>query len=170
MGNRVLMGNRSTGGYGLYVSKAGSNVLNCDKKELLFDASQKRAGEIYAGGNLSSISGEQNFLTTSSKASLGYIPMVVCTEDKNGEFQNNGWQQGYGTAIWQNETAMMQTTLTSIRPIKFSVTNNDNHTGESGIAAGRSNSGSAPNCTNLKFMVLKIPLAYGYMTSANFDS
>ena len=48
MANRVLAGNRSTGGYGLYVSKANSNVLTCDRKELLFDSSQKRAGEVYA--------------------------------------------------------------------------------------------------------------------------
>ena len=50
MANRVLLGNRATGGYGLYVSKANSNVLTCDRKELLFDSSQKRAGEVYAGG------------------------------------------------------------------------------------------------------------------------
>ena len=28
MANRILMGNRSTGGYGLYVSKTGDNVLD----------------------------------------------------------------------------------------------------------------------------------------------
>ena len=33
MANRVLMGNRSSGGYGLYVSKAHSNVLTCDDKD-----------------------------------------------------------------------------------------------------------------------------------------
>ena len=41
MANRVLAGNRSDGGYGLYVSKANSNVLTCDKKDLLFDSTQK---------------------------------------------------------------------------------------------------------------------------------
>ena len=29
---------------------------------------------------------------------------------------------------------------------------------------------TASACTNFKFMVLKIPCAYGYMTSANFDT
>ena len=33
MGNRVLLGNRSTGGYGLYVSKDGSDVTSCAKKD-----------------------------------------------------------------------------------------------------------------------------------------
>ena len=84
MANRVLAGNRSTGGYGLYVSKANSNVLTCDRKELLFDSSQKRAGDVYAGGAQSSTSG-QNYLSTATKDSLGYIPLVVSTEDKRGE-------------------------------------------------------------------------------------
>ena len=85
MANRVLMGNRSTGGYGLYVSKSGSNVLNCARKDLLFDASQSRAGEVYAGGSLSSLGNTtQNFLSTGSKANLGYIPLVVSTEDRRG--------------------------------------------------------------------------------------
>ena len=36
MANRVLMGNRATGGYGLYVSQTGENVLTCNKSKLLF--------------------------------------------------------------------------------------------------------------------------------------
>ena len=78
MANRVLAGNRSTGGYGLYVSKANSNVLTCDRKDLLFDSSQKRAGEVYAGGNQGTIgTGGQNIYTTGSKDSLGYIPLII---------------------------------------------------------------------------------------------
>ena len=38
MANRVLLGNRATGGYGLYVSKSNSNVLTCDIKDLLLDS------------------------------------------------------------------------------------------------------------------------------------
>jgi len=51
MGNRVLLGNRSTGGYGFYVSKSGQNVLTCADKELLFDSRTSRTGQIYAGAN-----------------------------------------------------------------------------------------------------------------------
>ena len=36
MAKRVLVGNRSTGGYGLYVSKSGSPVDTCDTDELTF--------------------------------------------------------------------------------------------------------------------------------------
>lgn len=38
MANRVLLGNRATGGYGLYVSKSGSNVLDATNANLLFSS------------------------------------------------------------------------------------------------------------------------------------
>ena len=80
--NRVLLGNRtggSGGGYGLYVSKANSDVLTCDNKDLLFTSNERAGagGLIYAGGSQSSVSSGINFLTTGSKSSLGYIPMVI---------------------------------------------------------------------------------------------
>ena len=39
MANRGLIGNRSTGGYGLYISKSGSDVLTCNYNELVFNTS-----------------------------------------------------------------------------------------------------------------------------------
>ena len=113
MANRVLAGNRATGGYGLYVSKADEDVLTCDRKKLLFDSSQKRAGEVYAGGTQSSLSTSgQNFLTTSSKDSLGYIPLVIHTEDKVGE---KDIQDGDET-FYESNTALMETTINTITP------------------------------------------------------
>ena len=87
MANRVLLGNRSTGDTEC-ISKAGSNVVSCNRKDLLFDSSQQRAGEIYAGTQ-SSLCIRSKLLTTNSKSNLGYIPLVVCTEDKRGEFDDN---------------------------------------------------------------------------------
>ena len=162
MANRILAGNRSTGGYGLYVSKANSNVLTCDRKELLFDSSQKRAGEVYAGGTQSSTSG-QNFLTTSNKASLGYIPLVIHTEDKKGEKDTIDGDEEF----YESNTALMGTTLTTITP-KSMEGSVSSQTSALGTAVTSRDSSSA--CTNLRFMVLKIPCAYGYMTSANFDT
>ena len=116
MANRVLLGNRSTGGYGLYVSKANSNVLTCARKELLFDASQPRAGEIYAGGSQSSLgTSGQNFLTTSSKSSLGYIPMVVHTEDKRGD-KNIG---SFNENLYLARTDTIETTTNTIKPVQI---------------------------------------------------
>ena len=164
MANRVLIGNRSTGGYGLYVSKANSNVLTCDRKELLFDSSQKRAGEVYAGGNQSSLSNSgQSFLSTSSKDSLGYIPLVISTEDKRGE-----WEYTDGDEEFNGNTIdIIETTTSTVRPRSMdgSVSSSTSSLPDP-IGSRR----SGQECTNFKFMVLKIPCAYGYMTSANFDT
>ena len=167
MSNRVLMGNRATGGYGLYVSKSGSNVLNCDRKELLFDSSQKRAGEVYAGGSLNSLGNTtQNFLSTGSKDSLGYIPLVISTEDRRGEYDEtsgSGEEQLYSSRI-----DVLEFTSSTIQPKSLGFfAGQDFDFSDDQIIDTRL---SGQSCTNLKFMVLKIPLAYGYMTSANFDT
>ena len=163
--NRVLVGNRSPGGYGLYVSKANSNVLTCDRKELLFDSSQKRAGEVYAGGSQSSISGSgsQSYLSTGSKTSLGYIPLVIWTEDKRGE---RCFAQGDDEELWRLRQDMIETTSSTIAPKSLG----EGIDSESSMTSGIFNRHSADACTNIKFMVFKIPCAYGYMTSANFDT
>lgn len=36
MANRILLGNRTTGGYGLYISEPGNNVIDCAKDKLSF--------------------------------------------------------------------------------------------------------------------------------------
>ena len=164
--NRVLLGNRQhdSSGYGLYVSKADSNVLTCDRKDLLFDSSQKRGGEVYAGGSQSSLSNSgQSFLSTSSKDSLGYIPLVIATEDKRGDFDITD-----GDETWSGDTIdFIETTTSTIKPksmdgaVQSSTTSLPNPVG---------NRRSGEECTNIKFMVLKIPCAYGYMTSAYFDT
>ena len=165
MANRVLMGNRSTGGFGAYVSKANNNVLTCDRKELLFDSSQPRAGEIYAGGSQSSLNNTgQNFLTTNSKSSLGYIPMVVHTEDKRGETNTlTGTDDGFYT----DRMDVIETTLNTITPKTVGFVPSSSTSSFGTVVQSRI---SGTNCTNIKFMVLKIPLAYGYMTNANFTS
>ena len=165
MANRVLIGNRSTGGYGLYVSKANSNVLNCDRKELLFDSSQKRAAEVYAGGNQTTINTSgQNIYTTGSKASLGYIPLVIHTESIKGE-QEDVFNQYYGPWHWTDEVAFLKTTLTTITGSSMLAEDLEemDSSGDDGIDDARSMS-------NVRWLALKIPCAYGYMTSANFDT
>ena len=161
--NRVLAGNRSTGGYGLYVSKANSNVLTCDRKDLLFDSSQKRGGEVYAGGSQSSLSNSgQSFLSTGSKDALGYIPLVIWTEDKKGERAETDGDDEY----WRLRQDMIETTTSTIYPKSLGQQIDPSTTASSGIYNRESND----SCTNIKFMVLKIPCAYGYMTSAYFDT
>ena len=47
MANRVLMGNRATGGYGLYVSRLTSNVLDCANDKLMFNTNSGETGSNY---------------------------------------------------------------------------------------------------------------------------
>ena len=73
MANRVLIGNRATGGYGLYVSRAGDNVLSDDG--LLFDS---RTG---TGWSIATY-GEDSFDTWNEADhtithNLGYNPLVA---------------------------------------------------------------------------------------------
>ena len=44
MANRVLLGNRSTGGYGMYVSRPGNNVLDCANDKLMFNTNSGETG------------------------------------------------------------------------------------------------------------------------------
>ena len=50
MANRILLGNRSTGGYGLYVSKSGANVLTCGVDDLLFSTLDSTSTPFSANG------------------------------------------------------------------------------------------------------------------------
>lgn len=164
MANRVLLGNRATGGYGAYVSKAGNNVLTCSRKELLMDSSQNRAGDVYAGGTLSTLSrtSGQNFLTTGSKSSLGYIPMVIHTEDKRGDFEDDTGDE----TLFLERTDTIETTTNTIKPVTIG-TEISHSTASLELITVQSRRTDL-QATNVKFMVLKIPLAYGYMTNTYF--
>ena len=44
MANRILAGDRSTGGHGFYVSRLTSNVLDCANDKLLFNTNSGETG------------------------------------------------------------------------------------------------------------------------------
>ena len=69
MANRVLMGNRSTGGYGLYVGKDGEDVLTTTNS-LLFDARMAGSLIVHSYGQ-GSLAGDS---TADITHSLGYNP------------------------------------------------------------------------------------------------
>lgn len=50
MANRVLLGNRASGGYGLYVSKPTANVLTCDVDDLTFSTLDSQSSPFSACG------------------------------------------------------------------------------------------------------------------------
>ena len=173
MANRILIGNRATGGYGLYVSKAGSDVLTCAPKDLLFDSRQGvGSGLVYAGGQLGSLtaSAGKNFLTTGSKQGLGYIPLVITAEAIGGVWAESGGG-GVSSEAWdQSRVDIFATTATHIYPMQYDANGGGSHarrTSSGNPPAGYSRGGSQA-CVDLAFVALRIPCAYGYMNSTYF--
>ena len=167
MANRVLLGNRSTGGYGLYVSKEGQNVLTCADNELIFDSRANRTGLVYAGATgLNLGDSADNFLTTGSKASLGYPPLVVVSEKNTGERYSSSADQ------YTDQISFWKTTTSTITPATGqTATNNSGVLSGTSPSDGRAISGvstSQEDATNVSYFVLRIPCAYGYMTSTYF--
>lgn len=157
------------------MSKANSNVLTCDAKDLLLDSRGKTSemGNVYAGGALSSLTGDQNFLTTGSKDNLGYIPLVICNETRNTLWNWGSKVTGVTTiSTRQNNISMFSFTSSVLRPIRVDsapyasqgVVDERRTT----IALYGSGTGGSQACVGLNFVVLKVPCAYGYMTSTYF--
>lgn len=179
MANRLLMGFKDASaspgtnyGMGMFVSKAGKDVLTCGRKDLLFDSSQGTgaSGFIYAEGQQSSLSSALNFLTTNSKDALGYIPLVIHAEDMQ-QSHNWAWSAGNQTEeYYSTRMDLIKTTASTITPIKMgyganaSLPSDGRRTSNADVGLG-----SSQACTNIGFVVLKIPCAYGYMNSTYFE-
>lgn len=82
MANRILAGNRSTGGHGLYVSRTGEDVTSTTNP-LAFDSRAASSPVIHSAG--------QGILASNSNApatishNLGYTPLFAvrwCTQDE----------------------------------------------------------------------------------------
>jgi len=93
MANRILAGYRAVGGYGLYVSKAGEDVLTCNKNDLYFWTESEESGSNFVGyGPLQTvpISGGATSapvesatidISSSSTASLSFQDIVADGDD-----------------------------------------------------------------------------------------
>jgi len=102
-----------------------------------------------------------NFLTTGNKTSLGYIPLVVFSERNKGELDIDEGDASY----WFQERSFFKTTTSHFVPATMTVDTND------GPNDGRNydqTSSLAEDARNVSFFVLRIPCAYGYMTSTYF--
>ena len=86
MANRVLAGNRSTGGYGLYVSRLTSDVLDCASDKLMFNTNSAETGSSFfsAGhfqvvpvsggvGSTAPVTSATNTIQPSATASPAYV-------------------------------------------------------------------------------------------------
>ena len=143
MANRVVLG-KDGSDYCLKVSEPGDNVLS-PSEPLIFDSTVVRTGQVYAGGNSSSLS-SSGVDWSATKGQLGYIPLVTQTNDDNGN------KMFYNTTILEEYIdyyGACRTTLTSLIPSVV----------DDGVQDVSHN--------NVFFMVLRIPMQYGKMTDSS---
>lgn len=126
-----------------------------------------------------------NFLTASgnTKPSLGYVPLVILSEKAAGGYEGEVQDENFETI---NRLSLWKTTSSHMYPIggssfiAGSVSSNsaDNGGTQSGapVFTGREYDYNDSwdlgpvdtNMTNASFLVLRLPCAYGYMTSTYF--
>jgi len=170
MANRVLLGQLASGVHGLKVSKPGINALTAATKDLLFDSTSVRTGMVYAGAqDLTLNDAADNYLTTGSKTSLGYIPLVLFSEKRNGEIENDQDD----LQLYCSEISSWKTTTSTVTPVTCKVSGVGSNNQLVGVnpADGRQYdniSSSAENAVNVNYFVLRIPCAFGYMNSTYF--
>ena len=168
MGNRVLLGNLGSNTFGLKVSKEGADVTTCAQKDLLFDSTSVRTGLVYAGAKALNLGDSaDNFLTTGSKSSLGYIPLVIAVEKNMGErFEGDGSEY-----VEIDEISLWKTTTSTFTPCTGRTLSDGIGSDYPGPSDGRGYSqisSTDENALNVSYFVLRIPCAYGYMTSTYF--
>ena len=154
MANRVIIGNIGGGDFGLQVSQPGDNVLS-PTEPLIFDSTSVRSGMTYAGGSAASTTGIN---WSSTKGTLGYIPLCISMDDKKGTIES--YDIGAEEERYQERSGMHEVTTTNINPIKFEDFVDSGQGGGGGAGVSRT-------ATNFKFIVLRLPCQYGKMNDAS---
>ncbi len=154
MANRILLG-KDGSDYVLKVSQPGDNVLS-PSEPLIFDSTSVRSGMIYAGGTSSSTTGIN---WSSTKGTLGYIPLAISMDDAVGTKEE--WDNDQLNEDYQERIGMTETTTTNINPIGFYSDANTRTTGQAGVSR---------TATNFKFLILRIPCQYGKMNDSSLWS
>ena len=175
MANRVLIGKMGSD-FGIKVSKEGFDVTTTADKNLLFDSTSRRTGLVYAGATgLTLNDSADNYLTTGSKTSLGYPPLVIFSEKNNGNliFGDSGAGGGDVSqmSIWKTTTSTVTPCTANVAAVSFF--------GGSNIFTGTLPSdgrsydqvnASNENAINVSYFVLRILCAWGYMNDTYFGS
>jgi hypothetical protein len=161
MSNRVVLGNVG-GTYCLRVSRKGDNVLS-PSNPLLFDSSKSGwSGQTYAGGNASSTT-SITWSATKGALSIGganVLPLIVAADSQRGSLRVVGAVTSglSGTDFRDNsQQSIFETTASTLKPLKV-IHQNPSTSGATTITTNRTS-------TNLKFLVLKMPCAFGYMNA-----
>lgn len=121
-----------------------------------------------------------NFLTGSgtTKPSLGYIPLLVLSEQVGGGYESEMDDGGGGVYESINRLSIWKTTTSNMHPmggaaaVPANASQNGTFVGDP-LFMGRSydyheDDDIQTDMTNASFFVLRIPCAYGYMTSTYF--
>lgn len=159
MSNRVVLGNVG-GTYCLRVSRKGDNVLN-PSNSLLFDSSKSGwSGQVYAGGSASSTTSITWNATKGSLSIAGanVIPLIVAADSQRGSIRVVGAVTSglSGTDFRDNsQQSIFETTASTLKPLKV-INQNPSVSSATTVTTGRTS-------TNLKFLVLRMPCAFGYM-------
>lgn len=176
MANRVLLGNLGSSNYGLKISKEGEDVLTTAAKNLVFDSTKPRTGQIYAGGSSSSTSSTLTW-TSGSKPTLTYIPMYLIFEQGTKVYHEDKVVSNsvYDLDLYNlnNQGFAWELTNTSLTPKE---TNEGGWITQQTAGAGHLSStdfqlfhqNRTSNATT--FVVLRIPSAYGFMGSSYIDA
>ena len=187
MAERVILGKLDSTNYGCRVSKPGTNVLTTSANNYIFDSTINRTGQIVAGGvgiqfdggtnaNSASETIGINFMTSSGvqKEQLEYVPLIVHVERNVGEFQYDDDLESEGVG----DIGMVGTSSISFTPYQWKPENDttDETPGKFLIVPtvpepGRSYvniSTIGEDCLDCSYYVLRIPCAFGFMTSDYF--
>lgn len=161
MAARVLLGENASGEYGLFISRPGDSVLSPTVPLLFASTVNTWSGQVYAGGQASSTTGINWSATKGSIsiASTNIIPLVIAVDDQIGKYRAIGPSSytGFDVRDLSNQSTF-ETTTTNLNPVRF-ITLNPNST------IVTESMGTSRTSTNLKFYVMKMPCAYGYMSS-----
>lgn len=174
MANRVLLGNLGST-FGLKVSKEGQNVLTTSDKNLIFDSTKPRTGQVYAGG---SNSGQSSAITwtSGSKPTLTYIPIYLIFEEGakvvHETYVTQGYNQDDTVTMVNNQAAGWELTNTSLAPRttddngwithnEVNVNNTYPYLSDTSFALFSSSRTSGAT----KFIILRIPCGFGFMGS-----
>ena len=162
MPERVLLGKDNAGTYCLKISRKGDEVRS-PNNPLLFDSSKSYwSGQVYAGGSASSTTSITWNATKGSLSIAGanVIPLIVAADSQRGSIRINGAvTSGLNGSDFRtnSQQSIFETTASTLKPLKV-INQNPSTTSATTIATGRTS-------TNLKFLVLKMPCAFGYMNS-----
>ena len=164
MSNRVLLGNDGST-YTLKVSRKGDNVLS-SSSPLLYDSTRSYwQGQVYAGGQASSTS-SVNWSATKGTMSIGganVIPIVFATDNQRGKYRTiASVTSGLDGDDFREVSnfATFETTTTSLNGVQFT----NKNPSLSGATNGEYMGGTRTS-TGLKFLVLKVPCAFGFMSN-----